>query len=305
MVDLANSARTAGFYGVSLPEDLENCSADVFLTFGALSQRCKDLTFLTSAVNQYSRHPVALGVAALQCYEMCGGRFILGLGSGSPSTMNALSLDGRAPLARLREVVKIVRSLSTDNEVNFEGDFFKVKSVKSLRGNKRIALPIYIPGIRDRAIRLAATIGDGIILSNFSSIEYVKHATKIIASTPRASGTSSFGIACNMTYIPADDQREGLKLARPFAERYLSFPGIGETLLEKSGFDPKISGEIRKGNYERVSPEIVEAMVVFGKPDRLFDSLHSLEKLGVSLAIIGTDPAYLDKVLSIDFGKKG
>jgi 5,10-methylenetetrahydromethanopterin reductase len=298
MIELGNKARASGYWGVSLSEDLENCNTDVFLTIGVLSQKCEGLGLMTSVVNQYSRHPVSLAVAALMASQVSNGKFILGLGSGSPATSLALSIDDRRTLARLEEVVRILRILSsTPEDASFDGEFFKIKNIRSVRAKKH-SFPIYIPGIRDRTIRFAVGNGEGIVLSNFSSIEYVKHAMKVISSTPNKK--EDFQVACNLTYIPTSDLQEGLKIARPFAQRYLSFPVIGETLLEKSGFDPKIALEVRNGNFDRVSTDIVEAMVVVGDSDKLFDRLAALEKLGVSVPIIGTDPALLDSILSVE-----
>ena len=295
MIQLGNRALKAGYWGVSFAEELENCNTDVFLAIGAMSQECDGLGFMTNVVNQFSRHPVALAVAALASCEAASGRFILGVGSGSPSTLSALEISDKMGLARLAEVVHIVRSLSDQDESNYSGKFFKFNKVHSLRAGK-YHFPIFIPAIRDRAIEFAARHGDGIALSNFSSVEYLKHARSVIRSV---SNKEDFQMACSITYIPTTDVKEGLKVATPFAQRYLSFPIIGETLLEKSGLDPQIASEIRKGRLERVTSDIVETMVVVGKPDKLFERIHAFEKLGVSVPIIGTDPSYLDQLLSV------
>ncbi len=298
MIDLARRASKAGFWGIALSEDLENSGPDVFVTIAALSERCPEMGFMTDVVNQYSRHPVALAGAALSCIDLLGDRFILGVGPGSPSTSDALGLDSSRPLERLQEVVKILRNVSTGNEWSLDGRYFKIHGINSIR-EKKYSLRVFIPGIQDKAIKFAANFGDGIALSNFSSLGYINHAMNLVKSTL---GAKSFQVACNVTYVPTTDVSEGLSIARPFAERFLSFPGIGETLLEHSGFDPKIASEVRKGSFDRVTNEIVESMAVVGNKDKLIDRLKSMEKLGVEYPVVGTDPTFIESLVA---GKLG
>ena len=165
--------------------------------------------------------------------------------------------------------------------------------MKSIRA-KKYSPRIFIPGIQDRAIKFAATFGDGIALSNFSSLGYIEHAMKLVRATR---GGSNFGVACNVTYIPTTDKFEGLSYVGPFAERFLSFPGIGESLLEHSGFDTKIASEVRKGSFERVTNELVESMAVIGNSDALIERLRAMEKLGVEYPVVGTNPNLMKELV--------
>ncbi|MDA4129220.1 MAG: LLM class flavin-dependent oxidoreductase [Thaumarchaeota archaeon] len=294
MKKLTADASKAGFWGIAFSEDLEDSGPDVFVTIAALSETCPGLGFMTDVVNQYSRHPVALGGAALSCMDLLGDRFILGLGPGSPATSKALGLESKRPLERLDEVVKIIRNISSGKEWNFDGKYFRIHGMSSLR-EMEYSPRIFIPGIQDKAIRFAAKFGDGIALSNFSSLGYIDHAMKTVKSVRVLKG---FGASCNITYFPTNDFADGILLARPFAERFLSFPGIGETLLEHSGFDPRIAEEVRKGSLDRVTNEIIESMVVIGDKAKLVDRLKSMEKLGVEYPVVGTDPSLIEKLVN-------
>jgi alkanesulfonate monooxygenase SsuD/methylene tetrahydromethanopterin reductase-like flavin-dependent oxidoreductase (luciferase family) len=293
MTQLATRASKAGFWGIALSEDLENSGPDIFVTIAALSERCPEMGFMTDVVNQYSRHPLALAGATLSCIDLIGGRFILGVGPGSPSTSHALGLNSDRLLERLEEVVKILRYVSSGNEWSFDGKYFNIRGIRSLR-EKKYSPRIFIPGIQDKAIKFAAKFGDGIALSNFSSLGYIDHAMNIVRSSK---GVKDFEVACNVTYVPTTGVTKGLSIVRPFAERYLSFPGIGETLLEHSGFDPEIASEVRKGLLDRVTNEIVESMAVIGDQDVLIDRLKSMEKLGVEYPVVGTDPALIESLV--------
>jgi alkanesulfonate monooxygenase SsuD/methylene tetrahydromethanopterin reductase-like flavin-dependent oxidoreductase (luciferase family) len=293
MAELAKDARKAGFWGIALSEDLENAGPDVFVTIAALATKFPEMGFMTDVVNQYSRHPVALAGAALSSMDLMGDRFILGLGPGSPATSQVLGLHANRPLERLQEVVKILRSVSSGEDWNFDGKYFQIHGMKSLRA-KKYSTRIFIPGIQDRAIRFAATFGDGIALSNFSSLGYIEYAMKLVRTTRKG---DDFGAACNVTYIPTGDKTKGLTYVRPFAERFLSFPGIGESLLEHSGFDVEIASEVRRGSFSRVTNGLVESMAVIGNRETLLERLKAMEKLGVEYPVVSTDPSLIKELV--------
>ena len=299
MTNLAQKASNVGFAGLSLSEDLESCGPDAFVTIAALSKSCPDLAFMTNVVNQYSRHPLALATAVFSSIDLLDQKFVFGLGPGSPSTSIALNFESKRPLERLQEVLEILRGLAHNpREFHFAGKYFKIQGVSPVR-EKVYSLRIFIPGIQDKAVGFAATFGDGIMISNFSSLGYVRHVRDVIAKSRPLQG---FGIACNVTYIPMNEVSEGLKVARPFAERFLSFPGIGESLLEHSGFDHNIALEVRRGSFDRVTNEVVESMAVVGNHDKLLERLRSLEKLGVEYVTLETEPFLQEKLVSDEIG---
>jgi len=287
MQELVRAASNAGFWGIALSEDLENAGPDIFVTIAVLATKFPEMGFMTDVANQFSRHPVALGTATLSSLDLMCDQFILGLGPGSPATSQVLGLESPQPLERLREVVEILRHISSGKDWSFDGKYFQIHGMKSLRG-KKYSPRIFIPGIQDRAIKFAAKYGDGIALSNFSSLGYIEHAMNLVKTTRDG---ASFAASCNLTYIPVSDKTKGLSYVRPFAERFLSFPGIGETLLEHSGFDPAIASEVRKGSFGRVTNELVESMAVIGGRDALLERLKAMEKLGVEYPVVGTDPS--------------
>jgi hypothetical protein len=123
----------------------------------------------------------------------------------------------------------------------------------------------------------------------------VKHVLDVVSRTRPLDG---FTVVCNLTYITSKNLEDGIRAARPFAERFLSFPGIGETLLEHSGFDPEISTQVRKGSFERVTPEIIQEMAVIGNRDKLSERLRVLESLGVDFVVMGTDSLLREEIVS-------
>jgi 5,10-methylenetetrahydromethanopterin reductase len=294
VIRIAERAQQNGYYGVTIPEQV-GFSEDALITVGALSQRCDKLHFMTHVLNHHARHPLVLAMGASTLAHLTSGKFILGLGTGAYSTLQAMNLEDPHPFPKLGESIGIIRKLLAGEEVTFNGKYYSVSSAKLTHG-KRSATPIYAAAIQEKAVKFVSKIADGVLLSNCSTPGYAEYFSKLIKAN---TGGRKFQVACTVSYLPTSDRSEGLKSARMIAERYLMMPGIGEVLLVRSGIDPKISAELRKGDHSRLTNDIVESMVVVGDRDRLMERLDSLKKAGVTIPIIATLPKFIDRVAGL------
>ena len=295
-IELAKRVQEAGLYAVSMPELIGDCSEDIFVRAAVLSQRFSELRIIANVVNPLVRHPVVLAMASSSCAKACKGKFILGLGSGSAVSLNALGIkDDRHPLSRLIESTEIIRKLVSGENLTYKGMHFSVSSV-SLLSPTEYRIPIFIAAIRSASIRFAAPHADGILLSSCSSEQYVKNALNMIS---RINHSDNFDIACNILFVPLEDRTEAMRIARSIAQRYLSIPEIGETLLKGAGFDPNIAAEIRRGSLARLTEDILDSLMVIGDRDKLLERINNFEKLGVTMSMIGSEPAFIERVASI------
>ena len=294
IMELAKRAEESGFYGVALAEHVGASSEDVMVAMGALSQVCKKIKLLTNLINHHPRHPVVLAMAASTLSAASNGRFILGLGTGAADSLQSLNVDDEHPIRKMGEVMEIIRRLLAGEEVSYRGDFFKISSAKLVQG-KGLHVPISVAGIQNAMLRFVSKRADGILLSNGSTVEYVEHCVKII----KEFSPPHFETACSISYIPTSNREEGLKIAREIVLRYLVIPGIGETILENSGFDPNIAKDARKQVYSGLKPELLESMVALGKEEKLIERIHIMRKSGITIPIILTQPPYIERLLSL------
>lgn len=294
IIRIAERAQRNGYYGVTIPEQIGS-SEDALVTAGALSQRCDGLHLMTQVLNHHPRHPLVLAMGASTLAHLTSGRFILGLGTGAYSTLQTMNLEDPHPYPKIGESIRIIRTLLAGEELTSRGRYYSVSSARLTHGPE-IAVPIYVAAIQEKAVRFVSKVADGIVLSNCSTPRYVEYALKIIQANSEKRG---FQVACTITYLPTRDRSEGLKSGRMIAERYLAMPGIGETLLSKSGVDPAISAELREGNRSRLTDDVVESMVVVGSPDRLLDRLNNLGKAGVTVPVLATLPKFIDEVAAL------
>ncbi len=108
-VELARRAEAAGFDSVWAPE-FHNHSGPIALAGAALETDSVELG--TAIAWAFGRSPLLTAVTALDLDELSGGRFVLGLGTGTRRMRTDwLGADGDRPAQRLRETVEAIRAV--------------------------------------------------------------------------------------------------------------------------------------------------------------------------------------------------
>jgi probable F420-dependent oxidoreductase len=108
------------------------------------------------------RHPftAARGFATLDVVS--GGRAIVGVGAGWLTTeWEAVGLDPRTRGRRLDEAIDVCRRLWTEEVVEHHGEFWAFDPVMFEPKPPQQPLPVHVGGESERALRRAATVGDG------------------------------------------------------------------------------------------------------------------------------------------------
>lgn len=109
------------------------------------------------------RHPFvsARGFATLDV--LSGGRALCGVGAGWLTTeWRAAGLDPSTRGARLDEAIEVVRRLWTEAEISHDGEHFSFEPVAfEPKPTRPGGPPILVGGESRRALRRAATVGDG------------------------------------------------------------------------------------------------------------------------------------------------
>ncbi len=108
-------------------------------------------------------HPAITAHAAATAFQLLGGRFFLGVGTGEALNEHILGDRWPRPEMRskmLREAVEIMRELWTGETVDFRGEFYEVDNARLFDPPPR-RLPVIVSGFGKKAVELAAQIGDG------------------------------------------------------------------------------------------------------------------------------------------------
>ncbi|HTL42155.1 MAG TPA: LLM class flavin-dependent oxidoreductase [Pseudolysinimonas sp.] len=118
----------------------------------------------------------AMEIATLE--RIFPGRFAPVIGHGVQRWMAQLGVKPASPLTLLREYATALRALLAGEEVTVDGDYVRLDRVRLAHPPERSRL--FIGGEGPRTLALAATHGDGTMLTSALSEERVGEAAKVV-----------------------------------------------------------------------------------------------------------------------------
>lgn len=176
LLDFAVKAEEAGFDSVFISDHFQpwrhtGGHAPFALSWlGALGARTSRIVMGTSVLTPTFRyHPSIVAHCFGTLGVMFPGRVILGIGTGE--SLNEVPATGihwpesKERFARLRESVKLIRQLWSEERVSFEGEFYKTENATVYDRPDR-PVPIYIAGAGPMISKYAGRMGDGFICTS-------------------------------------------------------------------------------------------------------------------------------------------
>jgi len=120
----AISAEKSGFEYVWVSDHIRHRNAYLCLTSIAINT--KRIKIGPGVTNPYLIHPIVTAQALLSLNEIARGRVVCGIGVGDKTAMSMLNVEQKMPLKTMREAVEIIRSITTEENITFLGEIFKV-----------------------------------------------------------------------------------------------------------------------------------------------------------------------------------
>jgi 5,10-methylenetetrahydromethanopterin reductase len=283
IADRAREAEAAGFDSAWVIEDYY--SWECFASLGYLAAVTERIALGVSVTTPYIRPAALLASAAATLDRFANGRFLLGIGRCTGPLLGQIGIRDRLPLTMLAETTEALRLLWRGGTVSYHGKTVEIDRVVPdvLPINDRV--PILFGAIGPNALRLAGRVADGVILTSFAPVSYVRWATEQVRTGAMEAGRDRSAVeivamvATRVTATPAavvDELKPWLGLA-------CGMTGRGELLLRDAGTDLRVLDSIRAvlrvdeivaeglepylHAYKRVRPEAVAAVV----PSELVD----------------------------------
>jgi 5,10-methylenetetrahydromethanopterin reductase len=313
--DITNRAReaeAAGFDSAWVIEDYY--SWECFASLGYLAAVTERIALGVSVTTPYVRPTALLASAAATLDQFAGGRFVLGIGRCTAALLGQIGIEDRVPLAMLRETTEALRLLWQGGTVSYHGKTVEidrvVPDVQPVNGR----IPILFGAIGPKALRLAGRIADGVVLTSFAPVPYVRWAARQVRAGAAETGRhpSTVEIVAMIATRVTDDPGAALDELKPWLGLAYGMTGRGGLLLQDSGTDLGVLEPIRAKlqieeiiaeglepylhAYKRVRPEDVAATV----PDSLVDAaaiVGNAERCRARLAeyiTVGVDHVIVD-----------
>jgi alkanesulfonate monooxygenase SsuD/methylene tetrahydromethanopterin reductase-like flavin-dependent oxidoreductase (luciferase family) len=157
IVRTAMLADDLGYEVFALPEGWGLDSAPVL---AEIALRTTRITLASSILSVWGRTPATLAMTAATLHQVCGGRYVLGLGASTKALVEGFHDTAfEHPAARLRDVVTKVRALLAGQPASLG----QATAARPLRLGQPPApeVPIWVAALGHHTTRVAAELGDG------------------------------------------------------------------------------------------------------------------------------------------------
>ncbi len=229
------------------------------------------------------------------------GRFALGVGASSPVIVerwNGLAFD--RPLTRVRETVGLLRAMLAGERTDFDGE--TIASHGYRQPPTEHPVPIVLGALRERMLRLAGELGDGVALNLAPRASLPNLIATMREGIPTGSDYGLAGrevIARHQVLVTDDPERARETFRRKFTA-YLG-TGVYNRFLAWCGFEREaraLAAAWRAGDREGTRAVLDAAMIdriaVIGSAEHCRELLRETSSAGVDthvLVPLTDDPA--------------
>jgi len=204
LLEFAITAESSGFESVFVSDHFQPWRhSDGHAPFAiawlaATGERTKSVLLGTSVTTPTFRyHPAIVAQAFGTLGVLTPGRIILGVGTGEHLNEGALGIpwpDNKERFARLREAVKLIRLLWTEQSVTFDGEYYHTRNA-TIYDRPQLPVPIYVGAGGPQVAKYAGRAGDGLICTSGKGMElYSEQLLPSFADGVQESGRDANGL---------------------------------------------------------------------------------------------------------------
>lgn len=292
LVAFAKLAESKGFEGLWMHEHSFGRDAVSNISTVAFSTQRLKLGF--GCLSPYVRNPVCLAMTSATIQETSAGRLTLGIGTGFPSRLDLMGIQHRTPISELKETIDICRQIWSGAPVSYSGKTFTIKNVKSLLGEVKPKVPIYVAGWKTQMLKLTAKYADGYLAKGGESTNSMGKIAATISSFSPPRALKDIDLAGYLLTLVAKSKDEAVAKAKkdPFVAYMLSVQD--DYLYEGTGIDPALKKPIAEnyfrgnlaGAFESIKDEMIEYFALVGTADNVCDRVLEFTKAGLNLPIL-------------------
>jgi probable F420-dependent oxidoreductase len=269
---LAHAAEEEGYDSLWSAEATE---LDGVTPLVVAAQHTERVRLVTGIISVYTRGPTILAQTAAALADASDGRFVLGLGASSNVIVEQWNgIPFERPLARVRETVEELR---------------RVLAGERGRGGFKLSqppaepVPIVLAALRDRMLRLAAELADG-VFTNFLPISGAGQVVETFGAPEKE-------VACRFFSLPGSPE-ESLPIAKRVFVAYATVPVYAE-FFRWLGWGEQIepvaeawtAGD-RARAVELAPEELVREVFLLGPIEAQRERLQAFAGAGIDTAVL-------------------
>ncbi|MBM4411404.1 MAG: LLM class flavin-dependent oxidoreductase [Chloroflexi bacterium] len=269
------------------------------------------VTIGTNILNVYSRTPAAIAQEFAALEQISGGRMALGLGSSGEFVIEHFhGIPFQKPLRRLREYVEIFDTLIAGQQLNYDGEIFKLQRGFRLDYDRpRTKVPVYIAAITPKSIRQTGAIADGIFPIHWPKDHFESLRAELRTGAQEAGRPADFPFTIapytKVSVLTGSSEDEALwHEARRLIQYYVNRMGVFYwQMLERNGFADEVArsraawaARDAEGSIAAISDDMVRACQVIGSIDEVRAQLKERSALGADLQNLYMPPGDAQEV---------
>jgi F420-dependent oxidoreductase-like protein len=217
----------------------------------------------TAVVPTYPRHPHSMAQQAATANAAAGGRVVLGLGRSHKVVIESmLGLSYDKPVSRMREYVTIVRALSEQANVAFDGDLYKVHAPLALADGK--PFQIMVGALMPNMLTMCGELCDGTLTWMTGPAVIADRVVPTLERSSAKAGRPMPRVVCSLPVCVTDDPDKAHATAAKAFEIYGTLPVYRACLDAEGAASPADIAVI--GNEQRVR-EHLERVKASGASD--------------------------------------
>ncbi|MFW6094167.1 MAG: LLM class flavin-dependent oxidoreductase [Pseudomonadota bacterium] len=262
IIELAQEIERRGFAGIycpSLGDNLALCEAIALVT--------REIPFGTSITPIYTRNVSDFAGTAGFIHEISGGRFRFGVGVSHVPAMSRLGITPGKPLSDMRRFVEELKSTPRVGELP----------------------PLVLATLRQRMIRLAEEIADGMVFAN-GARSHMQQSLSALGAGARDS--ASFFIGNMIPTCISDDEQAAKTVNRRTLTGYAMLPNY-RNYWKEAGYEEEmaaVEAAIEANDLDRVpeclSDRWLADTTLFGPPAKVREGIDAWFDAGVKSPII-------------------
>ena len=248
-----------GIYGPSLGDSLSLCLA--------IALRTRQVQFGTTITPIYTRHINDFAQTASFIHEVSGGRFRFGIGVSHAPAMDRLGVTQGKPLSDIRRFVADLKAVPRAGQVP----------------------PVVLATLRDRMIRLAEEIANGMVFANGAR----SHMAASLANLSEEARTGEDFFIGNM--IPtciSDDEAAAMAVNRRTLASYAYLPNY-RNYWREAGYEEEmaaVEAALAEGRHDDVAACLSDRWLadttLFGSASKVRDGIEAWFDAGIRTPII-------------------
>lgn len=287
----ARFADAAGFDGLWIPEYLirrgdRGQALDPLVLLGAAARETQRVQLGTYVLGIHRRHPSLLALMAASLDHLCGGRLILGLGTGATEMDRALGIAYDRGVARLGEYIEVLRHLWQGEQVQYAGEYYQLRGATLSLQPLQQPLPIWLAAQGPVAMQVAGALADGWISNWLYTPEGFGRALSTVRARARAAGRSPealvgvFEAAVSVAGTRAEAEAHGVPAVKAKLLKIGGLYEYGYRQLQALGYDGP-----RPEALEQIPDEAARACSILGMPPEVIERIEAYIKQGVDYFI--------------------